>query len=170
METCGKSDGRMADSAKALTTSKLKTCRHGIQLIVKGMNKLFSLVWVLCITAVAIIGFFMYTRLVPLKGLRNYNANDFEKEIERSSNHVLIDVREKTEYSKGFIPGAVNIPLSELKRRLDEVPKNREILLYCRGGMRSKQAAFILKKNGYTKISQLQGGILSWKGSIQQLS
>ncbi len=48
----------MADSAKALTTSKLKTCRHGIQLIVKGMNKLFSLVWVLCITAVAIIGFF----------------------------------------------------------------------------------------------------------------
>lgn len=112
----------------------------------------------------------MYTRLVPLKGLRNYNAIDFEKEIERSSNHVLIDVREKTEYSKGFIPGAVNIPLSELKRRLDEVPKNREILLYCRGGMRSKQAAFFLKKNGYSKISQLQGGILSWKGSIQQLS
>lgn len=37
----------------------------------------------------------MYTRLVPLKGLRNYNAIDFEKEIERSSNHVLIDVREK---------------------------------------------------------------------------
>lgn len=47
----------------------------------------------------------MYTRLVPLKGLRNYNANDFEKEIERSSNHVLIDVREKQNIVKALFLG-----------------------------------------------------------------
>jgi rhodanese-related sulfurtransferase len=64
------------------------------------------------------------------------------------------------------IPGAKNIPLSQLKQRLGEIPTDRDILLYCRSGMRSKSAANILTKNGHTKLNHLQGGIGAWTGKI----
>ncbi|WP_249900660.1 rhodanese-like domain-containing protein [Paenibacillus sp. PK3_47] len=56
--------------------------------------------------------------------------------------------------------------MSELSRRLGEIPKERELLLYCKSGMRSKSAAKILLKNGFSEISHLNGGLGSWSGSL----
>lgn len=123
--------------------------------------------WGLIIILV-LIGLFFLVRLTPMKGLKNLNANDFQKAIESSSNKILIDVREKTEFKIGFIPNAVNIPLSELKGRVNDIPKNKDVFLYCQSGMRSRQAASILKKYGFAEFTQLQGGILSWKGKIKK--
>ncbi|UUZ83102.1 rhodanese-like domain-containing protein [Paenibacillus sp. P26] len=61
------------------------------------------------------------------------------KELEGSKQTVLIDVRELGEFKGGHIQGAKNIPLSQLNRRLGEIPKDRDLLLYCRSGMRSKK-------------------------------
>ncbi|MDR6884200.1 rhodanese-like domain-containing protein [Bacillus sp. 3255] len=120
------------------------------------------------IIIIVLISLFFFVRLAPLKGLKNLNANDFQKAIESSSNKILIDVREKTEFKNGYIPNAVNIPLSELKGRINDIPKNKDVFLYCQSGMRSKQAASILKKNGFAELNQLQGGILSWRGKIKK--
>jgi rhodanese-related sulfurtransferase len=49
---------------------------------------------------------------------------------------------------------------------LSEIPKDKSVYLYCRSGMRSKQAARILQKNGFHEIAHLQGGMMSWKGKI----
>ncbi|WP_333474169.1 rhodanese-like domain-containing protein [Paenibacillus gyeongsangnamensis] len=65
-----------------------------------------------------------------------------------------------------FIPGAKNIPLSQLSRRIDEIPKDRDLLLYCRSGMRSKSAARILRKRGFVRLILLQGGINAWSGQL----
>jgi phage shock protein E len=74
----------------------------------------------------------------------------------------LIDVRTAEEFESGHIPGAVNIPVQELERRLNEVKANGQpIVLYCRSGARSASAAQILKRSGYPEVHDL-GAMNRW--------
>jgi rhodanese-related sulfurtransferase len=68
----------------------------------------------------------------------------------------------------GHIKGAVNIPIDELEKRLDELKryKNFEIIVYCKSGTRSKRASEILVKNGFKRVYNLSGGIIQWKKEI----
>jgi len=120
------------------------------------------------IVIIALIAWFVYKMFRPIKGLRTLNANDFEKEIGKGSDALLIDVREPYEFQNGSIPGAKNIPMSQLGKRLGEIPKDRSVLLYCQSGMRSKNAARILSKNGYERLAHLQGGISAWRGRAKK--
>lgn len=78
--------------------------------------------------------------------------------------HALIDVRSKEEFKSGHIPGAMNIDVQALMQRLDDVPKNKPVVLYCRSGNRSGQAARLLQQAGYTDIYDL-GGIGDWQAA-----
>nr|WP_210023545.1 MULTISPECIES: rhodanese-like domain-containing protein [unclassified Paenibacillus] len=120
------------------------------------------------IVSVILLIWFAYTRFGPIRGLRTLRDEDFRKEIESSSNRVLVDVREPHEFKGGYIPGAKNIPLSQFNRRLAEIPQDKDVLLYCRSGMRSKQAARMLGKKGYSKLAHLQGGISAWSGKLSK--
>lgn len=73
------------------------------------------------------------------------------------SNAVVLDVRDESEYADGHIPGAINIPLTALRDRLDEIPSDREIWTYCGVGQRSYYAARLLMQNG-RRIRNLSGG------------
>jgi molybdopterin/thiamine biosynthesis adenylyltransferase/rhodanese-related sulfurtransferase len=77
----------------------------------------------------------------------------------------LIDVREKTEWDEGHIPGARHVPRGYLELRIEnEVPKKETpILLYCAGGTRSLLAARTLQEMGYQDVTSLQGGFTAWK-------
>ncbi len=77
---------------------------------------------------------------------------------------IVIDVRGAEEYEAGHIKGAVNIPLDTLdkSKSKDLQDKNAPILLTCRTGKRSTQAAELLVKKGYTHLYNLQGGITTW--------
>jgi rhodanese-related sulfurtransferase len=122
------------------------------------------------IYALIFIGFIWvaYTRFRPTKGLRTLQDADFRSEMNQRSTSLLIDVREPSEYKSGYIPGAKNIPLSQLNRRLAEIPKDSNLLLYCRSGMRSQNASRVLLKNGYTQVAHLQGGIGAWNGKLSK--
>jgi rhodanese-related sulfurtransferase len=74
----------------------------------------------------------------------------------------LLDVRTQEEYEEGYIEGATLIPVSDLAGRLDEVPKDKKIVIYCRTGNRSMTAANILISNGYEEVYNVQGGIIAW--------
>ena len=74
----------------------------------------------------------------------------------------FVDVREVEEFAQARIPGATLIPLSELDRRLAEIPPDRPVVLYCRSGNRSAQAAAWLATQGYGKLMNLEGGIIGW--------
>jgi rhodanese-related sulfurtransferase len=74
----------------------------------------------------------------------------------------LVDVRSAGEFANGHLPGAVNIPVQELDRRLAEVgPRDGELILYCRSGSRSGRAAALLRANGFTKVHNL-GPMTAW--------
>ena len=74
----------------------------------------------------------------------------------------LIDVREPFEVEISRIPGAVLIPLGELPGRLSEVPQDRDVAVHCKAGGRSAKAVKLLRDSGWTRVRNVQGGILAW--------
>jgi rhodanese-related sulfurtransferase len=74
--------------------------------------------------------------------------------------HFLLDVRNPPELEVENVPGALNIPLPELRGRLDELPRDREILVTCRSGQRAYYATRILLQHGF-RARNIAGGILS---------
>lgn len=79
------------------------------------------------------------------------------------SNYIILDVRTLDEYEQGHIPGAIVVPNESIgDKNIQELPdKNQLILVYCRSGNRSKQAAAKLVKLGYSNIKEF-GGIINW--------
>ncbi|MDE2466317.1 MAG: ArsR family transcriptional regulator [Alphaproteobacteria bacterium] len=79
---------------------------------------------------------------------------------------TVLDVRPADEYAAGHLPKAVNIPLRELKRRLREIPKNREIIAYCRGPycVLAFEAVALLRDRGF-KVRRLEDGLPEWKAA-----
>jgi rhodanese-related sulfurtransferase len=77
---------------------------------------------------------------------------------------TVLDVRPAEEYAAGHVPGAVNIPIHELEKRLKELPKRREIIAYCRGPycLMSYDAVALLRKKGM-KARRMQAGLPEWR-------
>jgi rhodanese-related sulfurtransferase len=75
---------------------------------------------------------------------------------------VLLDVRRADERAKGFIPGSVHIPLDEVRTRMNELPRDREIIVHCQSGQRSYFACRILAQNGF-RVRNLTGSFRTWK-------
>ncbi|AQR95298.1 FAD-dependent oxidoreductase [Clostridium saccharoperbutylacetonicum] len=75
-------------------------------------------------------------------------------------NAYIIDVRERGEYANGHIKNAVNIPLSELRERVNEIPKDKPVYLHCRTGQRSYNATLALQNLGYNNVYNITGSFL----------
>src|SRR5579871_4411875 len=80
---------------------------------------------------------------------------------------VLVDVREKHEWSEGYIPGAIHVPRGFLELQIEEtVPdKEKTVVLYCAGGVRSLIAARTLQQMGYQDVISMASGFGGWKGA-----
>ena len=87
--------------------------------------------------------------------------------MEQETGYIILDVRRPNEYAAGHIPNAINVANESIgTSEIAELPdKNQLILVYCRSGRRSKEAAEKLVKLGYTNIVEF-GGIIDWKGEI----
>ena len=79
---------------------------------------------------------------------------------------VVLDVRPPEEYSAGHLPGAVNIPIHELEKRLKELPKRKEVIAYCRGPycLMSYDAVSLLRRKGL-KARRLEAGLPEWRAA-----
>ena len=76
---------------------------------------------------------------------------------------TIVDVRTKDEASLGSIDGAINIPLDELRERINEIPRNKAVYLFCEVGLRGYLASNILKENGYNDVRNLIGGLKTYE-------
>ena len=96
----------------------------------------------------------------PLGTIREVSAREWK---ERAGNGtVVIDVRNRTEWDGGHLPGARLVPLPELLERIDEIPTDAELLLQCQAGGRSAIAASVLKATGRPRVANLVGGFAAW--------
>lgn len=100
---------------------------------------------------------------------KHVSMNDIVQIMEENENYIILDVRTQAEYNQGHIPNAICIPNETIDENVEnKLPdKNQMILVYCRRGNRSKQAAEKLKKLGYTNLIEF-GGIIDWKGEIER--
>lgn len=90
-----------------------------------------------------------------------YSQYDFTKLRDLvESNAYILDVREENEYENGHIIGSINIPLSTLRNRLDELPRDKDIYLHCRSSQRSYNALMCLKGNGFERLYNITGSYI----------
>ncbi len=75
---------------------------------------------------------------------------------------LVVDVRNSVEYGVAHIPGAINIPLSELDKRIDELRQDNGVLIYCINGARTRQAEPIVYANDITNVYHLKGAFQGW--------
>ena len=106
-----------------------------------------------------------YTASNILKGDCNIFHWDEVAAIDRAKG-VLIDVRARQEFELGTIKGAVNIPLDEIRDRLDEIPRGKDIYIFCQVGLRGYLACRILMQKGYTGVRNLSGGYKTYQLAV----
>lgn len=83
--------------------------------------------------------------------------------VQNRDDVVLIDVREQWEYDEGHIPNITLIPMGEITNRLDEIPRDKKVIVTCRSGNRSGQVTEFLRQNGFENVHNMQGGIVAWQ-------
>ena len=101
--------------------------------------------------------------------IRHVSMDDIVKIMDENKDYVIVDVRTPDEYKEGHIPNAINIPNETINETVYNKlkDKNQLILIYCRSGSRSRQAAYKMQKLGYTNLVDF-GGIINLKGKIEK--
>jgi len=93
-------------------------------------------------------------------------VEELKDKRDRGESVTIVDVREPHEWAISDLPGSVKIPLGTLPNRLAELPRDSEIVVYCRTGGRSANAVQFLRQKGYEKAFNLAGGINHWAEQI----
>ena len=140
---------------------------------------------IILIAVLICIGFFIYkssktnktttsnnsttTTAAKTNEIRHVSMDDIVKIMNENKDYVIVDVRTPDEYKEGHIPNAINIPNETINEAVYNKlkDKNQLILIYCRSGSRSRQAAYKMQKLGYTNLVDF-GGIINWKGKIEK--
>ena len=108
-------------------------------------------------------------------GIQNVTVEEAKKMVEKGDVFIL-DVRTPSEFNSSHIEGSTLIPVTNsggsnlspkqlLESRINEVPKDKKILVYCRSGHRSSSASKILVNAGYSQVYNMEGGINAWTGA-----
>lgn len=111
---------------------------------------------------IAFLVFFIVNRFIPTRGVRNISTAELKNEL-KDTTKLFVDVRTPGEFKGNHIKGFKNIPLHQLAQKADkELSKEKEVIVICQSGMRSQKASKLLKKLGYTKVTNVKGGMSAW--------
>ncbi len=100
---------------------------------------------------------------------QDISAAELQIMLDEGEDLLLVDVREEHEYAVGHIPGAVLLILGDLEEDYGVLDHQKTIVLICRSGRRSAEGARFLVQQGFEKVYNLQGGMLSWTGQIEEI-
>lgn len=132
------------------------------------MNKIIYIILIIIILGGIVLVFNKKDKNVKSESSIKYVSMDEISQImKENKDYIILDVRTIEEYNEGHIPNAICIPNETIgEDTISKLPnKEQLILIYCRSGNRSKQAAKKLNKLGYTNLVEF-GGIIDWKGEI----
>ncbi len=108
------------------------------------------------------MGILDYFKKVPSMTAKEVGAFTGKRGI---GEYVLLDVRQLKEYTKGHIAGALLIPIGDLPQRIEELDRQKPVIVYCAIGGRSRAAAAMLLEAGFAEVFNVSGGFKSWKGA-----
>lgn len=115
--------------------------------------------WIFIVLIVGVIAW----RMMPAKGVHSVSTEEL-KAMLKDKKKQFIDVRTPAEYKARHLKEFKNIPLNTLKSQLVGLDQSKEVVVICQSGMRSGQAAKILKKSGFTNVTNVTGGMSTWRG------
>ena len=92
-------------------------------------------------------------------------AQNLAEQLASASPPLVLDVRAPSEVEDGHIEGSLNVPLNHLEERLDEIPRDRPLVVTCASGYRSSIAVSILERHGRSDVTDLVGGMGAWEAS-----
>lgn len=123
------------------------------------------------IAVLAVVALVIYL-ILQMGGTANKPATGLPKEIsvaeaftKYQNGTFLLDVRTQEEWNEYHAPNATLIPLDQLPNRLNELPRDKEIVVVCRSGNRSQQGRDILLSAGFTQVTSMKGGLTEWRAS-----
>ncbi|MBR1730352.1 MAG: rhodanese-like domain-containing protein [Selenomonadaceae bacterium] len=99
---------------------------------------------------------------------KHISQEEARKMMQTEQNYLIVDVRTKEEYNKKHIPGAVVVPIADIRDgKLDSLPdKNQKLFVYCWTGRRAEDASELLSSRGYQNVYEI-GGLVDWTGEIE---
>ncbi len=101
-------------------------------------------------------------------GSGEITAEDLKRRLQKGEKVFILDVRNPEEYQICHLSGSTLLPLPALAQRFGELPKDREMVVHCKSGMRSAKAIQFLKQQGFTNLKNLKGGILAWADKVDR--
>jgi rhodanese-related sulfurtransferase len=101
-------------------------------------------------------------RMIPTKGVRQITTDQLKTEL-TDKNKQFVDVRTPGEFKGNHIKEFKNIPLNQLSQKSNSLSKEKEVVVICQSGMRSQQAAKMLKNLGFKQITNVKGGMSAWR-------
>ena len=109
-----------------------------------------------------------YEEFCSPTGASHISVQELKAKMDRGQDFLLIDVREVSEFEIARIPGSVLIPIGEFidGSAIDNLPRNKQIILHCHSGIRSARSLAILKSAGFEDVTHVEGGILAWAQNI----
>ena len=111
---------------------------------------------------IALFLFLMFKRFLPIKGVINISTAELKSQL-NDKNKQFVDVRTPGEFNGNHIKGFKNIPLQQIAQKAEkELSKEKEVVVICQSGMRSQNASKMLKNLGFTKITNVKGGMNAW--------
>ncbi|MCI0767314.1 rhodanese-like domain-containing protein [Bacillus sp. TL12] len=108
-----------------------------------------------------LVAWLIISRFLPIKGVKNISGKELN-DLLHKKNKQFIDVRTQGEFRGRHIQGFRNIPLNEFVQKASHLDKNKEVIVICQSGMRSKRAVKMLKKLGFQHIANVSGGMNAW--------
>jgi glyoxylase-like metal-dependent hydrolase (beta-lactamase superfamily II) len=137
----------VAEDEAAVRESRLRLARVGIENVAGYLGE----------------GIFSWIRAgKSIHSVAQISAQELALVNENPVGTTLLDVRERSERSGGFIPGSVSIPLPELRKRLGEIDRDTMVFVHCKGGYRSSIATSILLQAGFPRVGNVTGGYDAW--------
>jgi rhodanese-related sulfurtransferase len=129
-------------------------------------NKTNVWMWVGIVVVVLVAAAIIYA-MVPRQtsGTLPAEISVADAYAKRESGAFILDVRQPDEWNTVHIPGATLVPLGELESRLNEVPRDQEVVVVCHSGNRSKQGRDILAKAGFEQVTSMKGGMTQWEAA-----
>lgn len=137
--------------------------KHTTPTLGRGLSLTGGILLILAVIALAVIFRPAATPAAAAPGTAVEAAVSIQEAADlRSQGAFVLDVRQPEEWIAGHIPGATLIPLGELPNRLQEIPDDQSVLVVCRSGNRSAQAAAILRQAGFAQATSMNGGMNQW--------
>ncbi|MBL3527738.1 MAG: sulfurtransferase [gamma proteobacterium endosymbiont of Lamellibrachia anaximandri] len=102
--------------------------------------------------------------------VQEIDSSDLQARISEGDDFYLLDIRSAGEVAQGMLPDSDHMPMHVIPLRMDELPRDKDVILYCHSGARSYHACAYLLQQGFENVINLRGGILGWARSGYQVA